>query len=501
MHVLTGDRPHGADEGMSIVEVLIASVILLIALTSMLGLLLTSTNLSAQARAESLAVTTANKFIETVRQTTYRTLSQARLDQLATAASGTVGGMTVSVAASMTPQAIGAEPSAYQEVKVLVSVAGPGFKRFEFRTGTFVREWRYSGTDTRQKPFVEFDDETPAAGATARPIWGTVHVGAEASSTMPNVVLTQINVVWRVSGQPASYLATATPGTDRGTVSTEWNTTTVPEGRRGTMYVETWDALNQPDSKTRDFIIDNVLPPAPSGITLFSVEANNKVTWAWPGVMDGETAVPSYQPTVYQLLPQASSSYNEWVAIAQPAVSTSQCVFASAPFSFYYPTVASRGPRDVAGLGTWRSSATSGPTVFTRPGFSAMTVMVEQQNTNKTFYFTPGPLVLTPPTFRVLSQSYQWEYKISSGAWTAFPSAASPNTNPSSATTVTFGKVTGPSSGAQTSLSLRCTATVVRPNNQTYSTKSPIMTITNPDGGKTYRVSDGTIVADWTTSW
>jgi type II secretory pathway pseudopilin PulG len=490
---------------MSIVEVLIASVILLIALTAMLALLLTSTGLSARARAESLAVTTASRFIETVRQTTYKNLTQTKLNQLATAASGTAGGMTVSITASMTAHYEPSQPAsatpAYQEVKVLVSVAGPGFKTFMFRTGTFVREWRYSGTETRQNPTVDFDDETPPAGATARPVWASVHVGATAHSNMIDVVLTQINLVWRVSGQSASYLATATPGTDTGSCSTEWNTLAVPEGRRGTMYAECWDALNQPDSKTRDFIIDNFRPPVPGAVTLSSTVGNSQLTWGWTAVNDGETPVPAYEPTVYQLLPQPSpSTWNEWVATVQPAVGTNSFAFASSPFSLYYPSVVSLGPREVAGFGEWRSGATQGAEVLTRPGFSTMSVSVRQQNSNKPFYFTASPLALTPPTFKVTSASnYRWEYRIGSGAWTGFASAPSPNTNPSAGTSVSFPEVAGPTSGAQASLSFRCTATVTRPNGTTYATKSPILSVSNPNGGTTYTLASFT--PDWTTSW
>jgi len=173
---------------------------------------------------------------------------------------------------------------------------------------------------------------------------------------------------------------------------------------------------------------------------------------------------------------------------------------ATEPFSIYYPAVFSRGPREVAGLtDPWRSAATNGTTLLTRPSFTTMNITVAQQNNTKPFYFTPTSLVLSPPTFNVTSPSYRWEYKISGGAWTSFPSATAPNTNPSAANSVVFAKVTGPASGAQTSLSIRCTATVTAAGGSTVTVKSPIMTKANPAGGQSLTLASFT--PDWTTVW
>ena len=130
MHHSLRERTNRADDGMSIVEVLIASVILLVALTAMLGLLMTSTGLSAKARAESLAVKTASAFLEKVRALPYANLTQTRLNSMASAASGTLGGMTVSVSATMTPKwepsQSPSDPPAHQPTLVPAPGTGAG---------------------------------------------------------------------------------------------------------------------------------------------------------------------------------------------------------------------------------------------------------------------------------------------------------------------------------------------------------------------------------------
>lgn len=492
-------RLHCADDaGMTIIEVLVASAVLLLALTAMLGLLMMSTGLSARARAQALAVKTANSLIEQVRGLKYSDLTQTRLDQLASAASGTIGGMTVYVEASTTPtwtpsQSPSVDPPAYQQVRILVRVTGPGFKSFTFSTGTFVKDWSGAGSSSAATgtpallPTVQFDADTPPAGATARPIWGAVHVGATGVSNMTDVVLTQIYVKWLTS-----ILASSTPTGMTGSCSGLWDTSGVAEGRVVTIYAETWDALFGQDSKSRDFIIDNAKPLAPSGITLVSTTANTSSAWSWSQVMDGLTAAPDYAITWYY-----QNAYGDWIGTSVTPVVPTSANLATTAFGHYYPAVAARGPRAAAGLdGSWISAYTAGPRLISRPGFTAMTVSVRQQNKTRPFYFTASNLSLSPPAFmhtHDVSLPYSWEYRIGTGAWTAFPSG-----NPTPDSVTGFGEVTGPSSGSQASLSFRCTASVTPHDGTATVVKSPIMTVANPSGGSSYTLSNFT--PDW-TAW
>ncbi len=479
---------------MTIVEVVVALAILLFGLTAMLTLMLTSTGLTAKARAEGLAVNKANQFIEQVRAQKYSDLSQGKLNLLAAAASGTVGGMTTVVTATMTPYYEASQPAsatpAYRSVKVVVVVSGPGFKSYRFATGTHVREWRWSGgsssTETRTAPTVEFDSSTPAAGATARPIWGTVHVGATAVANMTDVVLTQLYVKWGTS-----YLATSTPLGASGSASSSWDTSVLnAEGRRVTLFAEVWDALNQSDTKSRDFIIDNVKPPAPGTVSLSSTTANTAATWTWPAVMDGESLVPDYVASLHKVGTTGSSS----ATVVSPSAT-----FVTSPFSLYYVSVLARGPRAAAGVSTdWVSPETAGPYLLTRPGFTSMSIAVNENAFNKPFAFTTSSMTLTPPSFSVSSPAkpYRWEYRIGSGSWTAFGTST---TNPTSGNSVTFPRVTMASNGTQTSLSVRCTATVAISGVDTVI-KSPIMVRTDSlNKNSTYTLADFT--PDWTTSW
>lgn len=500
MHDMPRTRDARSDAGMSVVEVLIASVILLIALTSMLALLLTTTGLSARARAMSMATTSANKFIESVRDTDYSTLNQSKLNQLATAASGTVGGMTVSITASMTAHYEESQDSsgspAYQELRVSVRVTGPGFKTFTLTTGTYVRPWNgsasgeTSGAGPSANPTVWFDSETPEAGSPNRPIWGSTHIGAGGRSNMTGVNL----ILVRVSRTDTlSEIASSAPNAIDGTCGTLWDTTAVPEGSVIVLRAEAFDQLDGYASNTRTVIIDNVRPPAPSAPSLVYTTGNSSTAWSWNAVMDGASAAPGYATTWSQ-----QTSSGGWTDVAgtvtEPAAS-----LATDAFSKYHLSVMARGPRAVfSGQSDWVSAATEGPDIVTRPSFTAMAVGIRQANgANKPFYFTATSLVLSPPTFQASAPSYHWEYKIGSGAWTAFTSAASPNTNPSTSNSVKYGEVAGPSE-AVASLSFRCTATV-----GTETFKSPIMTVVNPSGGSTYSLSNFTsgTSPDWTTAW
>ena len=149
MHPPLRDRPNRAEEGMSIVEVRIGSVILLVALTAMLGLLMTSTGLSAKARAEALAVKTASAFLEKVRALPYANLTQTRLNSMAYAASGTLGGLTVAGSATMSPrgdrgQATSAPPP-HRHVRVRGGRQGPAVAGRHASPGAWGRSRRPPG--------------------------------------------------------------------------------------------------------------------------------------------------------------------------------------------------------------------------------------------------------------------------------------------------------------------------------------------------------------------
>jgi type II secretory pathway pseudopilin PulG len=475
---------------MSVVEVLVASVILLVALTAMLGLLMTSTGLSARARAESLAVKTASTFLEQVRAVKYAELTTSKLNGLASAASGrTVGGMTVSVEASMTPywmpSQVSSDPPAYQQIKVLVRVTGPGFKSFDFATGTYVREWQWSER-SNGIPTVQFDSLTPPAGATAEPVWGSIHVGATADSNVTDVMLTQIYV--KIG---TTRLTSATPNAMHGECGTTWDTTTWPDGEY-TLIADAWDALNSHSPKFRTFAIDNVAPSAPTTVTFTSTTGDTAATLTWAQVLDGISLVPGYEASLEQQGSSGSwSTVSPAQRVARPAgdESLASVVYTTAPFGAFRASVSAIGPREWSNLTTpWRSAPTVG-TLITRPSFTGMTVSVRQANGNgKPFYFTAANLTLSPPTFQGSAASYLWEYKVGTGAWTAFTGPS----NPSSSNSVVFAEVAAGSERGP-ALSFRCKVTR---DGTLYA--SPIMTRTSTAGGSTYTLANFT--ADW-TAW
>lgn len=484
---LRGRRGRTDDSGMSIVEVLVASAILLFALTAMLGLLMTSTGLSARARAQALAVKTASAFIEQVRAVKYADLKPLKLSDLASAASGTVGGMTVSVEASMAPywmpSQVGSGPPAYQQIKVLVHVTGPGFKSFDFATGTYVREWEWSER-TNRIPTVQFDDFTPPAGATAQPVFASIHVGATAVSNTEDVMLTQVYV--KIG---TTQLTSATPNAMTGSCFTTWDTLTWSDGEY-TLFAETWDALNGKDSKSRTFVVDNFVPSAPTTVTLDA--PTGKVAWAQ--VLDGISRVPGYETSLEQQNSSGSwSTVSATQRVSRPAGDESLGIleYTTAPFSAYRASVSAIGAREWVEppvTTPWRSEATV-RTLITRPGLGG-TLTVTQSKNNKAFTFSAA-LNTTPPTFQTSSTThYEWQYRIGSGSWTDFSGGSS-----TTASTVSFGPVTGPE-GVPSSLSVRCLATVVI-GGTTAQFGSPIMSVANP-GVQTYLLSS--VTPDW-TAW
>jgi type II secretory pathway pseudopilin PulG len=188
-----------SDDGMTLLELVIAALILTFAVSALFGLLLTATNMSVQSKEQNLAVGAANSYLEMARSLSYANLGV--LGGAGGSIDGTLPVRTVLVNGSFTvtitpsvhwiddPQIVGAQN--YKEVRVVVEVGAPPRTPITRTFATFVRApgeilaiTGGTGGAEGADPVLEWiEGQTPTAGAIVR--GNSVYVTVRVKS--PNV--------------------------------------------------------------------------------------------------------------------------------------------------------------------------------------------------------------------------------------------------------------------------------------------------------------------------
>ena len=473
---------HRHDDGMTIIEVVIASAVLLFALTALLGLLAVSTGMTAKAKTQTVAVNRANSFIEQVRAADYLTLNQAQLNAIAASNAGTTGNVAVSVAASMTPFWIAGVPTSgppsYIKVGVTVVATGVGAP-FTYRTGTYLRQWKMAVDPGKIKPTVTFSSDTPQSGAV---VFGdvSVRVGGQAHSNMIAVPLQRFGIY--AAGTPV--VETTLTAQDM-TVDGIWDTTLWPDGSVP-LTAEGRDAT-QLQVISRSVIIDNLPPTStPSALSLDAVTSNAAATWGWGSVKDGVSPVDDYLMRVF--MQNSAGTFDATSIIVNPSVKDGRIAqsVSTTALSRYYVAVRGRRPRETYSgyTGTDIGPEAASGYFISRPNFSG-TITVNTPGTNpkgskpgSVAQFTPSGFTYSTPTFARSAETVTWQYRYgTTTAWTNFTNGV---------------QITAPAVGIISKVSVRCLVKL---------TPSGGSQIVVPSGIADYTGTSGTLVRSATVDW
>lgn len=413
------------DEGFTLVEILVASAIMFFVATALFGLVSTSTLLSVTAKADAVAVNTANSFLEQVRRLAYSDVTQARLNTLAMNSSRAVDGVAVSIAATVTPQWLpgqtpGTGDPGYKHVVVTVRATPPAGRPFVLTTGTFVSNLRDTGSAGGAGPRVELTAETPRDGA----VWGSVLLGMTADSGDPGSMLTRLEITAGgnlIAEEPASGQTDSLSGYWNTTATNIDGTLRFPDGIYS-MRARAWNDRNQLDQEIWNLTVDNHPPDTPGTPTVSSTLANTAVTFDWSQARDGSGWARDY--LVDWKIQSATSSSFSTLAVAQisaPTDPTSLGTWTGSTTAFrrYMLNVAARGPVPPGRTSTLPASAT----FISRPSFTATTtVNVRGAGANNAAAVLDINLGINAPAFQVTGPvSYRWQYRYNArgvvGSW------------------------------------------------------------------------------------
>ncbi|MBN2840724.1 MAG: hypothetical protein JXP37_07210 [Coriobacteriia bacterium] len=458
------------DEGMTLIEIVVAAVILFIILTGVLSLLTQTTMISAQAKGINVANNAVNSYVEWV-----RSLDFAEVDLSSESSAGVLADYSV-VAEGYTieiiPTVTAGENDSLKDVVLQVTVTRADGDSESFETIVIIRNQDQYLTvakrDPATDPVVSFVSPTPPEGAV---LWETywldgeetrpLQIAATAEASEGRTIATAsiwADDQWKLKdsfGNLAEWIV----GEETWTLSPyfAWNTlqfdegvdadgnpytvTQVPDGLR-TVFCYARDSADIAVYASRQFLVDNDAPPAPVSVTHVA-GASMAGALGWSQVYDGTTSAHGYR---LQLARQGATATSDaypfddgsgWV-MDQTDLAVTSVTPGEVPLARYFARVRAFSPRPL-----WSDFTDMSVPFVTRPMLDGTYTVSRAQ---KSWTITPN-LTTTPPTFPVSGTvSYKW-YRVSGATETLLATTATPSlageamiksTHPANATTANY---------------------------------------------------------------
>lgn len=418
------------DDGMTIVEVLVAAAILFVVITALLGLITQSMNTGMQAKQKTVFVNVVNSYIERVQGMDFANVEVGSdPGQLASTETTTVGGYTIVITPSVAP---GATP-ALKTLTVNASISSANGRTNTMSTTVIIRDKKSFLTEGVTGPQITWKtanmpDANELVYSKYKDSGGLLLLEAEATAaeglTISRVTITadngwvlesasEVPAVWDipVDEREQTWVLTGFNWNTEQTGITDIDDPTehpvIPDGLR-TIKIRAEDSAGGFSERTYVLLVDNNPPPAPKDLQQTLTAAGPAAKWTTP--LDGTTAPASCTVGLNR------QSGTTWARTVTTGVTADQ--IALAPFSRYIVDVTSVGVAPTSGAYPARTSATTTmPRSVVTPPLASGTYSVSGNGSNRKYLVS---LSVPEPTFAVSgTPTYQWRSSTSAtGPWT-----------------------------------------------------------------------------------
>jgi len=414
------------DDGMTIIEVMIAATILFIVLTGILSLLMQTLAMGMQSKEKAVFNNAVNSYIERVQAMPFENVViGAGTGELSAEETIAVGAYTITITPTITPGAT----SDLKTLVVTATLTSANGRTSDITTDVVIRNKASFLTQGVNGPEVTWTtgvmpDEGEVVWSYTKASGGALWLAAEATAaegrTISRVVLSADNgwPLQNISGTEAVWdIDTADREQSWSLTGFAWNTAqegiidaetlevgpVIPDGLR-TISIDVTDSGGGRTERTYTFIVDNNKPSAP-GVPALELSASGP-TLTWAPSSDGTDPVTSYRLSLTRRSPDGVM-----VWVPQPDVVLGTNKLALEPFARYVATVRAIG---IAPNQRQSDPAVLGKSVITPPRASG-TWASANGNASGT-----AALTVTPPTFRYLDTPvYKWYSSPSpTGPWT-----------------------------------------------------------------------------------
>jgi len=417
---------------MTLVEILVASVIMFIILTAVLGLVAQSTAMGVQAKRKTMLTNAVSAYVERAQGLPFEQIGVAGVDTSGTLDPAYVedeGEFTITIEPTVLPGA-NADLKTLRLAVTLLDARGASETldtdvAIRNRKQFLIQSTRNIATD----PVVRFIAPTPAEdtvvfddlwveGGSNRSLrlglFGEAHTDRTLESAQ--VWCDDSRLLEDGSGNQATWpigtrtwnLSTFIWDTRQTEVIDGVETEVIPDGLR-TISLYAQDSAGVSVYSVRHLLVDNHEPADP-GVPLPVVKTATATDLSWDAAMDGTTPADHYGLWIWRLktaAEYAADSTFRWVAVASPETDVPSYALTTAPFTRYWAGIRAFSPRDLASGLVVAQNFTSRPLL-------GGTYAVTKSGNN---YTTTVDLSVTPPGFAVHEPvQYMWSWVYASGA-------------------------------------------------------------------------------------
>ena len=424
------------DEGMTLVEILVASVIMFIILTAVLGLVAQTTAMSVQAKRKTMLTNAVSAYVERVQGLPFAAVGVAGVNTAGTLGAEYVedeGDFRITIRPTVLPGA----NAALKTLRLNVTLTDTRGASQTLNTDVAIRNRSQyllqSARNPATDPVVRFIAPTPAdgtvvfdntwnEGGTLRSL--TLGLFAEASTgrTIQNAKV-WCDDTWLLKDS-FENLSQWPIGIRTWNLNTfRWNTRQtepvegvdteiVPDGMR-TISIYALDSAGVSVFAVRHLLVDN-RAPWPPGTPTPTVKTATATGLAWEQAMDGTTPADRYGLWISRVKTPAEYAANnssELISVLTAEMPQPSYALATTAFTRYRAGVMAYSPRNLS------SSLVEVAENFTsRPLLSGTYAVTERKAGGKKYYQTTVNLSVTPPNCATHAQpQYTWYWRYSDG--------------------------------------------------------------------------------------
>ncbi|MHB9003712.1 MAG: type IV pilus modification PilV family protein [Coriobacteriia bacterium] len=308
-----------SDDGMSIIEVVLAAFILFFVLTAVMGLVWTSTQMGVNAKERTTVANALSAHIEWIRSLDYDQVAIQGTTPSATIPAQitrTLGGFTMVFTTSVTQGTSG-----IKEVQVDAVASGPGYPTLQMSQHASIRDYDLALTSSTPNvgPKVKFGTETPPQDtAVYSQYYGTstpLYIDAivELSSVNTESVITEIKITCissairngNTAAADVAIFSNPEPSADgKYRVKFRWDTEQInpeiPDGWQMVVIHAQDSDGNPPVTLGRRFLVDND-PPGPPIDPKSQVMAATEARLGWTTPKDGNDDAWEYGVKLFKV--------------------------------------------------------------------------------------------------------------------------------------------------------------------------------------------------------
>jgi Tfp pilus assembly protein PilV len=408
------------EDGMSVLEIVLAAFILFFVFTAMIGLVGATTEMGMNAKARVAMTNAVSSHMEWV-----RSLSFDEIAITGTTAEGIieptytyeVDGFEITIQNQISTGADGKT----REVAVTASAQAPGFTTVSMTSfaavrgdGSFIAGeggGEPGGGGSGDAPIVEFTTMTADEDAV---VYGSYqlggspfHVEVDAESVNDGGVITDLRYycageLLRDGNTIYADVAEWQPGVSPASERFRWDTrqvnddgeAVVEDGWR-VVYVIAVDSTGAEGRAERRFYVDNHAPGAPGAVSAL-VQNSSETRVSWGIAQDGTDAAVKYEIALKQVDYDGSLLGAGSFITVDPAY-----IHLGSPFSRYTATVRAGSPRNL-----WGPSVSIASPYTTRPDAEGYSSTRYSGKNNKRQAWTDVVIHCSPPTFKTTSVQY-----------------------------------------------------------------------------------------------